>query len=77
MYLNFSSEFEYNAIGNEGMLVQLYQFVYTATQFDDVLNVVFLIDGKYNEFIGAEGSIVNSPFQRLVRDDNVLIDVIK
>ena len=77
VYLNFSSNFEYNAIGNEGMLVQLYQFVYTATQFDDVLNVVFLVDGKYNEFIGAEGSIVNSPFQRLVRDDNVLIDVLK
>ena len=77
VYLNFSSDFEYNAIGNEGMLVQLYQFVYTVTQFDDVDNVVFLIEGKYNEFIGAEGSIVNSPFQRLVRDDNVLIDVIK
>jgi len=77
VYLNFSSDFEYNAIGNEGMLVQLYQFVYTATQFDGIDNVVFLIEGKYNEFIGAEGSIVNSPFQRLVRDDNVLIDTLK
>ena len=65
LYLNFSSDFEYNPLGDEGMLVQLYQIVYTVTQFENIDEVIFLVDGNYNEFIGAEGSIANIPFRRL------------
>lgn len=72
VYLNFSGEFEFNPLGDEGMLVQLYQLVYTATQFDGINKVVFLIDGSINETIGAEGSIENTPFTRLERDKSIL-----
>ena len=64
IYLNFNENFEFNPLGNEGTMVQIYQFVYTATQFEGIDNVVFLIDGKLNETIGSEGAIENIPFRR-------------
>ncbi|WP_295157650.1 GerMN domain-containing protein [uncultured Brachyspira sp.] len=64
VYLNFNENFEFNPLGNEGTMVQIYQFVYTATQFEGIDNVIFLINGKLNETIGAEGAIENMPFRR-------------
>ena len=64
VYLNFNENFEFNPLGNEGTMVQIYQFVYTATQFEGIDNVIFLINGQLNETIGAEGAIENMPFRR-------------
>ena len=67
VYLNFNESFEFNPLGNEGTMVQIYQFVYTATQFEGIDNVIFLINGQLNETIGAEGAIENMPFRRFER----------
>lgn len=64
VYLNFNDNFEFNPLGNDGTMVQIYQFVYTATQFEGIDNVIFLINGRLNETIGAEGAIENMPFRR-------------
>ena len=64
VYLNFNENFEFNPLGNDGTMVQIYQFVYTATQFEGIDNVIFLINGNLNETIGAEGAIENMPFSR-------------
>ncbi|MBW5389145.1 GerMN domain-containing protein [Brachyspira hampsonii] len=64
VYLNFNENFEFNPLGNEGTMVQIYQLVYTATQFEGIDNVIFLINGQLNETIGAEGAIENIPFSR-------------
>ena len=64
VYLNFNESFEFNPLGNEGTMLQIYQLVYTATQFEGIDNVIFLIDGNLNETIGAEGAIENMPFKR-------------
>lgn len=64
VYLNFNENFEFNPLGNEGTMVQIYQFVYTATQFEGIDNVIFLVNGKLNETIGSEGAIENMPFRR-------------
>ena len=64
MYLNFNENFEFNPLGSEGTMVQIYQFVYTATQFEGIDNVIFLINGELHETIGSEGAIENMPFKR-------------
>ncbi len=64
VYLNFNEDFEFNPLGNEGTMIQIYQLVYTATQFEGIDKVIFLIDGNLNETIGAEGSIENTAFTR-------------
>ncbi|PCG20284.1 GerMN domain-containing protein [Brachyspira sp. G79] len=64
VYLNFNENFEFNPLGSEGTIVQIYQFVYTATQFEGIDNVIFLINGELHETIGSEGAIENMPFKR-------------
>ena len=64
VYLNFNEDFEFNPLGNEGTMIQIYQLVYTATQFEGIDKVIFLLDGNLNETIGAEGSIENTAFTR-------------
>lgn len=64
VYLNFNEDFEFNPLGNEGTMIQIYQLVYTATQFEGIDKVIFLINGNLNETIGAEGSIENTAFMR-------------
>lgn len=66
VYLNFNEDFEFNPLGNEGTMIQIYQFVYTATQFEGIDKVIFLIDGNLNETLGAEGSIENTAFTRFL-----------
>ena len=65
--LNFSEEFEFNAIGTEGYRVQLMQIVYTATEFSTVESVQFLIEGERKEYIGSGEDVwmwVGSPYSR-------------
>lgn len=61
--MDFSEEFMFNTFGNEGMLTQLRQVVYTATEFPTVKSVQFLINGKQQEFI-AEGIYIGAPMAR-------------
>ncbi|MGI5172982.1 GerMN domain-containing protein [Treponema sp. OMZ 840] len=63
-FVNFSQEFAFNKYGAQGYLGQLMQVVYTATAFDTIDNVQFLIEGEKNEYLGGEGVWVGSPLAR-------------
>ncbi len=62
--LNFSSEFEFNQYGIEGLRGQLQQIVYTATAFPTVEKVQFLVDGEKRMYLGSEGVWIGSPLAR-------------
>lgn len=61
--LNFNDNFEFNALGNEGIVWQLQQIVFTATAFPTVESVQILISGERRDFIG-EGTYVAKPLNR-------------
>ncbi len=60
-YIDFSEEFGYNSYGNLGYKLQIYQVVYTATQFSSVKAVHFYINGKPADYLGGDGYPVNNP----------------
>ena len=62
-YLNFSEEFQYNTYGREGCVAQIQQIVWTATEFPNVHDVQFLIDGRRMDFL-SEGVMIGSPIGR-------------
>lgn len=62
--ISFSEEFSHNTLGNEGLVGQLKQIVWTATQFPSVDNVQFLISGQYRETLGDEGLSIALPVDR-------------
>ena len=62
-YLDFNQEFRYNTRGREGSTAQIKQVVLTATEFANVQNVQFLIDGKVVDFL-SEGIVINGPISR-------------
>ncbi len=61
VYIDFSEEFEYNSYGAKGYNIQIYQVVYTATQFENIKGVYFYINGKEAKYLGGEGFIINNP----------------
>ncbi len=63
-YLNFNDAFEFNPKGVEGSINQLMQIVYTATEFNTVKTVQFLIDGQKKEYLGSEGVWIGTPLSR-------------
>ncbi len=63
-FLNFSEEFLYNKYGVQGYLGQLMQLVYTATAFNTIDSVQFLIDGEKTEYLGGEGVWIGTPLNR-------------
>ena len=65
--LNFSEEFEFNAIGADGYRAQLMQIVFTATEFATVESVQFLIEGQRKDYIGSGEDVwmwIGSPYTR-------------
>ena len=62
--LSFSEEFSHNTLGNEGLLGELKQVVWTATQFSTVNEVQFLIGGQYRDSLGEEGLSIAKPLGR-------------
>jgi len=60
-YIDFNDAFNYNSYGFTGYKVQLYQIVYTATQFPTVKAVYFYLGGKPLNVIGGEGFPINNP----------------
>jgi len=61
--LNFNKEFTYSHWGREGFEFQIKQIVLTATEFPNVKDVQFLIDGKIVDFL-SEGVKIRNPIDR-------------
>jgi spore germination protein GerM len=62
-YLDFNQEFRYNTRGSEGCAAQIKQIVWTATEFSNVQNVQFLIEGQKVNFL-SEGVVISNPIGR-------------
>lgn len=62
-YLSFNEEFQYNTFGREGSAAQIQQIVWTATEFPNVSDVQFLIEGSRVDFL-TEGVMIGSPIGR-------------
>lgn len=73
LYLDFNEAFEENEFGAGGMRIQVYQIVYTVTQFKGIENVVFSVNGEVKEYLGKTHSILNRPFARF--SDNTVLKV--
>jgi spore germination protein GerM len=61
--LDFNQEFRYNTRGSEGCAAQIKQIVWTATEFSNVKEVQFLIEGQRVDFL-SEGVTIRSPIGR-------------
>lgn len=62
-YISFSEDFQFNTDGIEGYIAQLQQLVWTATEFPNVGDVQFLIEGRRVDYLG-EGIRIGSPLGR-------------
>ena len=62
-FLNFNKEFTYNTRGREGCEFQIKQIVLTATEFPNVQNVQFLINGEKVDIL-SEGVVIRNPIGR-------------
>lgn len=63
-YLSFNDDFSFNSLGTEGLVAQLQQIVYTATEFSTVDRVQFLINGEQVEYLGGDGVFIGQPLGR-------------
>ncbi len=61
--VDFSDAFLYNRYGKEGYIAQLRQVVYTLTEFTNISDVRFLIEGKPRDYI-TEGVPLNVSWSR-------------
>jgi len=62
-FINFNRDFQYNPLGREGTAAQLRQIVWTATEFPNVQNVQFLIEGERVDYL-TEGINIANPIGR-------------
>ena len=62
-FLNFNDDFKYNASGRDAQYAQIKQIVYTATEFETVKSVQFLIEGQKVDFL-PEGVMIRDPLGR-------------
>jgi hypothetical protein len=62
-YVSFSEDFQFNVNGVEGYVAQLQQLVWTITEFSNVKDVQFLIEGRRVDYLG-EGIRIGSPLSR-------------
>lgn len=76
--VDLSDEFETGG-GSLSMLGRVAQVVFTATQFDNVDEVLFLMEGQPIEFLGGEGIVLDEPQTRSSTDrgltDGILFDL--
>lgn len=63
-YMNFNEMFKFNPLGVEGYIAQIKQVVYTATEYESVDSVQFLIDGAIQEYLSLEGVYIGRPISR-------------
>jgi hypothetical protein len=62
-YISFSEDFQFNTNGIEGYAAQLQQLVWTITEFSNIQDVQFLIEGRRLDYLG-EGIRIGSPLSR-------------
>lgn len=62
--IDFSEQFRFNRLGQEGLSAQLQQIVYSATEFSTVTAVQILINGEKVDYLGPEGLFVGDPIGR-------------
>ncbi|MFI3257666.1 MAG: GerMN domain-containing protein [Spirochaetales bacterium] len=62
--VNFTEDFAFNRYGVEGYLGQLIQVVYTATAFNTIDSVQFLIEGENMPYLGGDGVWIGTPLTR-------------
>jgi germination protein M len=63
-YIDFNEAFRFNSLGKEGMIAELKQVVYTATEFPTVKAVQILVDGEVTKYLGPEGVAIDKPLVR-------------
>ena len=63
VHLDFNQEFRYNPRGSEGCAAQIKQIVWTATEFPNVKDVQFFIEGQRVDFL-SEGVVIRNPIGR-------------
>jgi germination protein M len=63
-YIDFNEAFRFNSLGKEGLLAELKQVVYTATEFSTVKQVQILIEGEISPYLGPEGVAIGKPLNR-------------
>ena len=63
-YIDFNEAFRFNSFGGEGYRSQLQQIVFTATEFQTVKSVQFLVNGERISYLGPESPFVGEPLSR-------------
>ena len=63
-YISFNESFQFNPYGSEGLRYQIWQVVYTATEFLNVHDVQILIEGNRVDFLHEGGIGIGSPIGR-------------
>jgi spore germination protein GerM len=63
-YVDLSDQFRFNALGRAGLVAQIKQLVYTATEFPTVRSVQMLIEGKRLDYLSSEGPRISDPISR-------------
>ena len=63
-YIDFNEAFRFNSLGKEGMIAELKQVVYTATEFPTVKAVQILVEGEVTRYLGPEGVAIDKPLGR-------------
>jgi spore germination protein GerM len=63
-YIDFNEAFRFNSLGKEGMIAELKQVVYTATEFPTVKTVQILVEGEVSKYLGPEGVAIDKPLGR-------------
>jgi len=63
-YIDVNEAFRFNSLGKEGMIAELRQVVYTATEFPTVKTVQILVEGEVSKYLGPEGVAIDKPLGR-------------
>lgn len=63
-YIDFNESFRFNSFGSEGYKSQLQQIVFTATEFQTVKSVQFLVNGERISYLGPESPYIGDPLSR-------------
>jgi germination protein M len=63
-YVDFNESFRFNSLGKEGLIAELKQVVYTATEFPTVKKVQILVEGEISKYLGPEGVVIDKPLGR-------------
>jgi len=63
-YVDFNEAFRFNPLGKDGLIAELKQVIYTATEFPTVKKVQILVEGEISKHLGPEGIVIDKPLDR-------------